>query len=309
MKIVFMGTSDFAVPCLSSLAAHYEVVGVFTQPDRPKGRGMKMVPTPVKAEAQKLGIAVFQPEKVKGQDALDTLRALSPDCIVVVSYGQILPKVILDYPPLGCINVHASLLPHYRGAAPIHWAILNGERETGVTTMYMDVGLDTGDMILKSHCPITDVATVGELHDTLARQGAELIINTLRLVESGCAPRTAQALEEGDYAPMIGRELSLIDWSWDSTRICNRIRGLDPWPAAHTRYNDVRLKLFSPAVVDMNHGQQPGTVLSSGPKTLVVAAGTGAVEISEIQGDGSKRMSVSAYLLGRKIPEGTVLGG
>ncbi len=309
MKIVFMGTSDFAVPCLQAAADRHQVAAVFTQPDRPKGRGMKLQPTPVKAEALKRGIPVHQPLKIRDPEVLAQLQALRPDCIVVVSYGQILPKALLELPPLGCINVHASLLPDYRGAAPIHWAILNGERETGVTTMFMDAGLDTGDMILKAVTPITPEMNVGELHDLLARQGSDLLAETLDRLEAGTAPRTPQDLNAGCYAPMIGRELSAVDWSWEAARICDRIRGLDPWPAAHTTCQGARLKLFRPQTVALDSGQEPGTVLQAGPEGLLVAAGKGAVRITEIQGDGSKRMPVSAYLLGRTIPPGVRLGG
>ena len=309
MKIVFMGTSDFAVPCLKSLAQAHQVEAVFTQPDRPKGRGMKLQPTPVKAAAMDLNIPVHQPIKVRDPESLAVLQELKPDCIVVVSYGQILPKAILELPDLGCINVHASLLPAYRGAAPIHWAILNGETETGITTMYMDIGLDTGDMILKSRCPITPEVTVGELHDALALQGADLLLETLALLEEGKAPRTPQDVNAGTYAPMIGRELSEIDWSWDAGKICNRVRGLDPWPSAHSALDGTRFKLFKPAYVAMKHDKEPGTILEVKPEGILIAAGSDAVLVREIQGDGSKRMPVAAYILGRTIATGARFGG
>lgn len=304
-----MGTSDFAVPCLTSLAQQHEVAAVFTQPDKPKGRGMKLQPTPVKAEALRMGVPVYQPNKIRDEEAMEILKRLNPDCIVVVSYGQILPKEILELPPKGCLNVHASLLPDYRGAAPIHWAILNGEKETGITTMYMDVGLDTGDMILKSTCPITPEITVGELHDGLAIQGANLLLQTLSLIEKGEATRTPQDVHAGSYAPMIGRELSEIDWSWDAEKICNRIRGLDPWPSAHSTLLGIRFKFFKPIRIISEHCQEPGTVLQVKPEGILVAAGRDAVLIQEIQGDGSKRMPVSAYILGRTIPAGARFGG
>ncbi len=309
MKIVFMGTSDFAVPCLKSLLQNHEVTAVFTQPDKPKGRGMKLQPTPVKAEALNWNIPVHQPLKIRGDESLEILKALEPDCIVVVSYGQILPKAILEIPKLGCINVHASLLPDYRGAAPIHWAILKGEKTTGVTTMHMDVGLDTGDMILKSTHPIDATVTVGELHDSLALQGAELLIDTLEQLEKGTAPRTPQDLNAGSYAPMIGRELSEIDWSCDAVSICNQIRGLDPWPAAQTTLQEIRIKLFKPLHVPMDHQQAPGTILSVKPEGLLIAAGSDAVLVQALQAAGSKRMLVSAYILGRTISAGARFGG
>lgn len=309
MKLVFMGTSDFAVPCLTRLAQKYEVAAVFTQPDKPKGRGMKLKPTPVKAEALNLGIPVYQPDRIRDGESLNILKELNPDCIIVVSYGQILPKAVLELPRLGCINVHASLLPDYRGAAPIHWAILNGEKETGITTMYMDVGLDTGDMILKAVSPITEEITVGELHDLLALQGAELLMETLGLMEADKSPRTPQDIHAGSYAPMIGRELSEIDWSWDAQKICNRIRGLDPWPSAQSTLLGIRFKLFRASVVQKEHCSAPGTVLQVNPEGLMIAAGHDAVLIQEIQGDGSKRMPVSAYILGRTIAVGARFGG
>lgn len=309
MKIVFMGTSDFAVPCLSLLAQHHEVTAVFTQPDKPKGRGMKLQPTPVKAEALKWNLPVHQPLKIREAEAIGLIKELQPDCIVVVSYGQILPKAILELPPLGCINVHASLLPDYRGAAPIHWAILNGEPVTGITTMYMDVGLDTGDMILKAVHPISPEVTVGELHDALALQGADLLIETLKRIEAGTAPREPQDLEAGSYAPMISRELSEIDWNTEAQSICNRVRGLDPWPSAQTTLDGVRIKVFRPVHVKLDHQQAPGTVLSVKPEGILVAAAHNAVLIQEIQGAGSKRMPVSAYILGRTIAVGARFGG
>lgn len=309
MNIVFMGTSDFAVPCLRSLALHHTVTGVFTQPDKPKGRGMKLHPTPVKAEAMNWNIPVHQPLKIRGDESLEILQRLAPDCIIVVSYGQILPKAILELPRLGCINVHASLLPDYRGAAPIHWAILNGETTTGVTTMYMDVGLDTGDMILKSTYPISPLITVGELHDALALQGAELLIQTLELIEKGTAPRVHQDLEAGSYASMISRDLSEIDWNQDAVMICNRIRGLDPWPSAQTTLQESRIKVFKPVQVHIDQSQEPGTILSVKPEGILVAAGRGAVLIQEIQGAGSRRMPVSAYILGKTILAGARFGG
>lgn len=309
MKIVFMGTSDFAVPCLKSLAGCHEVLGVFTQPDRPKGRGMKLQPTPVKAEALKLGIPVHQPERIRAEEAMALLKVLNPDCIVVVSYGQILPKALLELPKLGCINVHASLLPDYRGAAPIHWAILNGETHSGVTTMHMDVGLDTGDMILKSICPIGPETTVGELHDALAAQGAELIITTLEQLEKGTAPRTPQDLQAGSYAPMIDRGLSEIDWAQSAEVICNRIRGLDPWPSAQSTLLGQRVKLFRPRQVLTEHRQAPGTLLSVTSDGMLVAAGAQAVLIGELQTAGSKRMPVAAYILGNSLPLGARFGG
>jgi methionyl-tRNA formyltransferase len=236
MKLVFMGTPDFAVPSLQALQeAGHQIAGVFTQPDRPAGRGKKMMPSPVKVLAEKLNLPVFQPLKIKTPEAIDSIRKLEPECIVVVAYGQILSPEILNLPPYGCINVHASLLPSYRGAAPIHWAVLNGEQKTGVTTMLMDEGLDTGDMLLAAEYPISSTATTGEVHDALARLGAEVLLKTLRGLQDGTLKPVPQP-QEFTYAPPLKREHERIDWSHSALAIHNQIRGLNPWPGAYTTF-------------------------------------------------------------------------
>jgi len=308
MKIVYMGTSEFAVPCLSELAKHHTIVGVITQPDRPKGRGMKLQPTPVKARALELDIPVWQPQKIRSDEGLELLKSLEPELIVVVSYGQILPKSVLELPKHGCINVHASLLPEYRGAAPIHWSILNGETETGVTTMFMDEGLDTGDMLLRSNRAIPMDWNVGLLHDTLAEDGAVLLTETLKALEQGTLVRTSQDRKAGSYAPMIGRELAELDWACSAKHLHNRVRGLNPWPAAQTSFDGQRIKIFCSEPVDVQSEQEPGTVVESGPHGILISTGNGLLNILEVQAPGGKRMHVSAFLLGHPVEKGSKFG-
>ena len=255
MRTLFMGTPDFAVPCLKSLIdAGHEVCGVFTQPDKPKGRGYALTPPPVKLLASKSGIPVYQPKTLKDGEALTIVKELSPEVIVVVAYGKILPKEIIEYPAFGCINVHASLLPRYRGAAPIQWCVLNGEKETGVTTMFMDVGLDTGDMLLKAATPIGDNETAGELHDRLSKLGAELIVETLTKLQSGALIREKQKDGDSCYAPMLTKELSRIDWNKPAQSVHNQIRGLSPWPTAQTRLCGKVLKIPASRLSDKASG-------------------------------------------------------
>lgn len=312
MKIVFMGTPDFAVQTLENCIEHHKVIGVFTQPDKPKGRGKKMAPTPVKITAEKYDIDVYQPDKIRKKEWVDLLRALNPDVIVVVAYGQILSQEILDIPKFGCINVHASLLPKYRGAAPINWAIANGESITGITTMQMDAGLDTGDMLLKSSVEITADMNAGELHDLLSVRGADLLIETLNKVEKGELDRVKQNSEESSYASMLNKEISLIDWNMPATMICNRIRGFNPWPVAHTKYKDETLKIFKAKPIEEHETElerhKSGTVLSSDKSGISVMTGNGVLLIEELQLGSLKRMSAHAFLLGHEIEIGTVLG-
>ena len=247
MRILFMGTPDFAVPSLEALvAAGHEVVGVFSQPDKPKNRGMKLQPTPVKCWAQAHGLAVFQPTKLRDGTALETIVQLAPDLIVVAAYGRILPQEILSYPRLGCINVHSSLLPKYRGAAPIHWAILNGEQETGVTIMHMALALDAGDIIAQRATPIDPDETVETLHDRLARLGAELLVETVEHLADDTATRTPQEESQVTLAPMLSRALSPMDWSRPARALHDQVRGLLPWPAAVTELGGVRCKIWPP---------------------------------------------------------------
>ncbi len=307
MKILFMGTPDFAVPCLEILIkGGHDVCGAVTQPDKPKGRGHKLVPPPVKAFAQENNIPVYQPESLKENALLPILEELSPELIVVVAYGKILPEYILNFPRYGCINVHASLLPRYRGAAPIQWCVINGETETGVTTMYMEKGLDTGDMIHKSVTKIDENETYGELHDRLSVMGAELLTKTVAAIESGTAPRETQNDELSNYAPMISRETGCIDWNKSAKEIVNQIRGCNPYPMAYTMYNDEVLKIISATVAGERSGECGAIRIAD--KKLEVTCGDGrCIIVDEIQFKGGKRMTVASYLNGHTIDENVIL--
>ena len=306
MRILFMGTPDFAVPSLEALlAAGHELVGVFTQPDKPKNRGMKLQPPPVKVCALDHDIPVFQPTKLRDGTALETIAGLAPELIVVAAYGRILPQEILEYPKLGCINVHSSLLPRYRGSAPIHWAILNGDPETGVTIMHMALALDAGDIIAQSVTPIDPDETVETLHDRLAQMGAELLTDTVTAIGDGTAVRTPQEEEKVTQAPMLSRALSPMDWNRPARGLHNPVRGLIPWPAAVTELNGTRCKIFSTSVLEETTGKAPGTVLSADKGGLIIACGGGTVlQINELQVDGGKRMKAADYLRGHPIPVG-----
>ena len=262
MKIVFMGTPDIAVPCLQKIIDEkYEILGVVTQPDKPKGRGKKLGMSPVKELAIENNIPVYQPVKARDKEFIDKIKSLNPDVIVVVAFGQILPKEILEIPKLGCINVHVSLLPKYRGAAPINWVIINGEEKTGVTTMYMDEGLDTGDMILKTEVNLDENITAGELHDKMMNIGAETLKETLRLIEEGNAPREVQNHEEFSYAPIMNKSLGNIDFSKSAREIHNLVRGVNPWPSAYTTYNDVIMKVWKTKVLDEKSTKDVGAII------------------------------------------------
>ena len=274
MRIVFMGTPDFAVPSLRRLVEDgHEVCGVFTQPDKPKNRGMKLLPPPVKEYALSVGIPVFQPTTLRDGSALEQLRELAPQLIVVAAYGKILPVDILQLPPLGCINVHSSLLPKYRGAAPINWAILNGESETGVTIMYMAEGLDTGDMLASAATPIDLNESAQQLHDRLAQMGADLLPQVLEQLEQGTAVAVPQDDAQSCYAPMLSRALSPIDWTHTATQIHNQVRGLTPWPAATAVVDGVRCKIIRTAVGTEQTAQAPGTCVKADKRGLWVACG------------------------------------
>lgn len=310
MKIVFMGTPVFALSCLEKLIeAGHEVAAVFTQPDKPKNRGRQIQMTPVKECALKHGIEVYQPLSLrKGEDAetsLEVLKKIAPECIVVVAYGQILPESILELPKYGCINVHASLLPMYRGAAPIQRCIQFGEKKTGVTTMYMAKGLDTGDMILKDEMEIPEDMTGSELHDRLAEMGGKLIVRTLEELQSGTAPRIPQ---EGDtcYASMISKEELLIDFTKPAVQVRNFIRAMSAVPCAYTMLDGKRLKVYGAKLSAKNYSGQPGEIVD--PDSFAVMCGDGALEFTEIQAEGGKRMDVQAYLRGKKPAKGTILG-
>ncbi|CEK35644.1 methionyl-tRNA formyltransferase,Methionyl-tRNA formyltransferase,methionyl-tRNA formyltransferase,Folate-dependent phosphoribosylglycinamide formyltransferase PurN,methionyl-tRNA formyltransferase,Formyl transferase [[Clostridium] sordellii] len=309
MKIVFMGTPEFAVPCLQKIIDEgHEVLAVVTQPDKPKGRGKKLAMPPVKELALKYNIDVYQPVKAREDSFVEKLKEINPELIVVVAFGQILPKSILDIPKFGCVNVHASLLPKYRGAAPLNWVIINGEEKTGVTTMYMDVGLDTGDMILKSEIPLDDEITAGELHDKMMVQGAEVLKDTIDLISKGEAPREKQNDEETCYSPIMDKSLGNIDWSKSATDIHNLIRGVNPWPSAYTTYYKQTMKIWKTKVLDKLSEKTPGTILSVDKNGIEVSTGDKVLQISEIQMSGKKRMIVSEYIKGNDISTGIVLG-
>lgn len=310
MKIVFMGTPDFAVESLKALfEAGHDVVGVFTQPDRPKGRGNRVEETPVKKYALANGIKVFQFEKIRRQEGLDALRALEPELCVTAAFGQILSKKILEVPKFGTINVHASLLPRHRGAAPINQAIMMGDEITGVTTMFTDVGLDTGDMLLKTETRILPDETAGELTQRLAVMGAKLLIETIAELEKGTLNPTKQDESLATYEPMMDKSAGLVDWSRSPKEICDLVRGTNPWPGAFTYLNGDVLKIWGAKVFKTDDASEPGTVIVSSPRGgLVVSCGGGAVEITLLQAPGGKQMPTKAYLSGKKIETGTHLG-
>lgn len=309
MRIVFMGTPDFAVPCLNKLyESDNEIAGVFTQPDKPVGRKQILTPPPVKAYAVECGINVYQPSSLKNSDAADIIKSLKPDIIVVVAYGKILPKEILSIAKFGCINVHASLLPKYRGAAPIQWAVLNGDKETGVCVMQMDEGLDTGDVILIKKTEIGVNETSEELFERLSVLGSAALIEALALIESGKTAPQKQPAGDFGYAKMITRELCPIDWSKSAAEVHNKVRGLQTWPVAITSYKGKNIKIHKTVLSDMN-GKAAGEVVDNNKK-LIVSCGDGkCVEILELQLEGKKRMEAKAFLQGNKIEKGDVLGG
>ena len=307
MRILFMGTPDFAVPSIRALVeAGHDVCGAFTQPDKPKNRGMKLQPTPVKEFCLEHDIPVFQPTKLRDGTALAQIEELAPELIVVAAYGRILPDEILDYPAKGCINVHSSLLPRYRGAAPINWAILNGDEVSGVTIMHMAAELDAGDIISQAETPIDPNETVEALHDRLADLGAKLLVDTVKEIAAGTAKRTPQETSQVTFAPMLSRELSPMDWTRPARELHDQVRGLIPWPAAVTELGGLRCKVFATKVCDEHTGAEAGTVIKSDKKGLKIACGGGTVlEICELQPDGKKRMPANAFLLGKPIPEGS----
>ena len=310
MNIVFMGTPDFAVPCLKALIdSDNKVTGVFTQPDKPKGRGYKLTPPPVKVLAEENGIPVFQPNSLKkGEDAenaLKTLKELSPDLIVVVAYGKILPKEVLDVPKLYCMNVHASLLPKYRGAGPIQWSVLNGEKETGVTTMLMAEGLDTGDMLMKKSTEIGENETASELHDRLSVIGAELLIETIGAIKSGNVTPVKQNDDESSYSPMLTKDMCPIDFNKTAREIHNQIRGLSDWPCATAIMGEKRIKIYKSHIVENVKGTV-GEIVDA-DKFIVCCGDSNGIAVDEIQAEGGKRMKTADYLRGNKIENGTKL--
>lgn len=310
MNIVFMGTPDFSVPCLKAVyEAGHHISGVFTQPDKPRNRGNKLSFTPVKEYAVSLGIPVYTPISLRkgedGEKALEILRELNPDCIAVVAYGQILPQTILDLPKYGCINVHASLLPRYRGAAPIQRCIIDGETKTGVTTMHMAAGLDTGDMILKEEIEIGEKMTASELHDRLSEMGARLLVETLRQLEAGTAPRTVQEDENSCYASMLTKEMCRIDFSKPIDEVYNLIRGLSDSPCAYTTLGGKRLKVYFAEKTGEKTDLPAGTAADD---RLGISCGGEILRLTDIRYEGGKRMSAEDFLRGRKTEKGTVFG-
>ncbi len=303
MRVLFMGTPEFAVASLRRLAEDgHEICGVVTQPDKPKNRGMKLIPTPVKECAVTLGIDVFQPQKARDGEAMDLVRRLAPELIVAAAYGKILPEELLNYPKHGSINVHSSLLPKYRGAAPINWAILNGDRETGVSIMYMVDKLDAGDVISKIKTPIGPDEDAQALTARLAELGAEALSEAIALIENGTAVRTAQDEEASTYAPMLSRDLSPIDWTKSAHAVNCQIRGLIPWPAASAVVDGRAMKVFKSQETGEETSAEPGTLLSADKRGIAVACGDGkALHLTEIQADGGKRMPVADYLRGHPI--------
>ncbi len=308
MKVIFMGTPDFSVGTLEALVeAGHEVVLAVTQPDKPKGRGKEMQFTPVKECALKYHIPVFQPRKVREEECIDKLRKYDADIMVVVAFGQILPKEILEMTPYGCVNVHASLLPKYRGAAPIQWCIIDGEGVSGVTTMQMDEGLDTGDMLLKTEIPIDAKETGGSLHDKLAEAGAKLCVETLKALQNKTVTPIPQGETTTAYAKMLNKQLGNIDWNQSAVAIERLIRGLTPWPSAYTDWNGKIMKIWDSEAVEGISREKPGTIVKVEKDTFYVQTGEGCLKVREVQIPGKKKMDVGAFLRGYQVKTGELL--
>lgn len=309
MRVIFMGTPDFAVKTLEKIIEEgHEVVLVVTQPDKPKGRGKNMQFPPVKDCAVAHGIEVFQPVRIREQECIEVIRTYQPDIIVVAAFGQILPKEILDMPQYGCINVHASLLPKYRGAAPIQWAVINGDEKSGVTIMRMDVGLDNGDMIAKEEVVLAADETGGSLFDRLAETGAALCVKTMSQIEAGNVTYTPQKEDEATHVSMIHKELGRIDWTQSAEVIERLIRGLNPWPSAYTILNGKNFKIWNASILAEVGENEPGTVIKVSGKEMWVQTGAGVLALKEVQLEGKKRMETDAFLRGYEVVEGTHLG-
>lgn len=308
MKIIFMGTPEFAVPSLQALIDKFGVEAVFTQPDRAKGRGKKLSMSPVKELALKYNIKVYQPERLKKEpEFIEILKEINPDFIIVVAYGQILPKEVIDIPKYACINLHASLLPKYRGAAPINWSIINGEKVTGNTTMLMDVGLDTGDMLLRQEVAITENMIAGDLHDLLMKQGSSLLVDTINGMVEGKIKPEKQEDSQSCYASMLNKEMAKINWNLSSIEIHNLIRGLNPWPVAYTSYNDLTMKIYKSKYLLEDTSKDPGTILKVDNSGILVACGKGKLLIEEVQFPGKKVLKVEEYIKGNAIEENVIL--
>ncbi len=300
MRIVFMGTPDIAATCLKKLLEdNFDVVGVYTQPDRPKGRGMKLMASAVKKVALAAGLPVFQPENFREEESVQALRDLKPDVVAVVAYGRILPQEVLDIPEKGCINIHASVLPAYRGSAPYQWAVLDGRKETGVTAMYLCREMDAGDIIDVSKTPIGKNETAGELLDRLAVLGAELLSKTMSRMEKGAVERAAQNPAEASYAPMLDKSMCPIDWSKTAQQVHDHVRGLHPWPVATANIGGTNFKIHCTVVTDGSG--QPGQILGLTKTGLKIACGEGAVEIRTLQAEGGKRMAAPDYFRGHPL--------
>ena len=301
MRVVFMGTPEFAVPCLQKLIdCGHEVTGVFTQPDKPQGRKMIMTPPPVKVLAEENGIKVYQPLKMRDGSALEMLKEADPELCIVVAYGKILPKEILEYPKYGCINIHASLLPKLRGAAPIQWSIINGFEKTGVTSMQMDEGLDTGDMLIMRDVEITENMTAGQLHDELSLLGASVLEETIdSLLKNELAP-VKQNHDEFTYAPMLSKELSPIDWNLSAKEVHNKIRGLSPWPSANAKLNGKTVKIHLSALSELK-GNAPGQIVEAGKKLVVCCGDLKCIEILNLQAEGKKAMAAVDFMRGNQL--------
>ena len=308
MKAVFMGTPEFAVPTLQALIDHHEVLAVVTQPDKQRGRGKKMQFPPVKEKAVEYDIPVYQPQRARDEEFIEELKNLNPDVIVVVAYGQILPESILNIPKYGCINVHGSLLPKYRGAAPIQWAVINGEKVSGVTTMRMDEGLDTGDMILKEEVTLAPDETGGSLFDRLAEVGAKLAVQTLQALEDGTAEFTPQDHEKATQVGMIKKSFGEMDFTKSAVELERLIRGLNPWPGTYTEYQGKTLKIWGATVEDGGDPSKAGTIVNVKKHSFGIQTKDGILVPTEIQLEGKKRMTAEAFLCGVSLEEGTVLG-
>lgn len=308
-RIIFMGTPEFAVPSLRTLlAGPDQVVAVVTQPDRPRGRGRKLTPPPVKTAALEAGVPVLQPASVRTPEFLNEIKSYSPDLIAVTAFGRILPGTLLNLPPLGTLNVHGSLLPRYRGAAPIQWAILNGDATTGITIMQMDEGLDTGDMLLGRTLAIEPNDTAATLAARMAELGGTLLCETLALLHQGKLTATPQNEAQATAAPPLTKEQGLVDWNLPAEVLSCRVRGLDPWPTAYTFHKGLRLRLFSPSVTAGESYETPGSIIRADQQGLLVATGRNRLLIKEIQIEGGKRLALQAFLRGRELAGGTILG-
>ena len=309
MNIIFMGTPDFAVGALEAiLKAGHKVQLVVTQPDKAQGRSKELKPPAVKVCALEHGLPVFQPERIKKEEAVAVLKQYDADIYVVAAFGQILSKEILDLPKFGCVNIHASLLPKYRGAAPIQWSIIEGEKVTGVTTMFMADGVDTGDMLEKIEVEIAEDETGGSLHDKLMEAGAKLIVTTLQKLEAGSITRTVQDDALSTHTKKLEKSLGDIDFTKSAVEIERLIRGLNPWPSAYTRYNGKTLKVWKAEVLDKEYDGEPGQIVDKTKKSIVVKTGKGALAITELQMEGKKRMTTESYMCGASIDEGIILG-